>query len=80
MKSKNKKLEEQTIKPIGSMSVYELCRWAALKDAIDLSGDKCEEKKLDFNNFDLEPLKIQKYVDSATDILYHKVTENETIL
>jgi type VI protein secretion system component Hcp len=61
------------------MSLYELCRWAALKDAIDLIGDKCEEKKINFDNFDLEPLKIQKYVDSATDVLYNKVLENETI-
>jgi hypothetical protein len=64
---------------IDNMSLYELCRWAALKDAIDLIGDKCEEKKINFDNFDLEPLKIQKYVDSATDVLYNKVLENETI-
>ena len=61
------------------MTAYELCRWAALKDAIDIIGEKCDEKKLNFDTFDLEPLKIQKYVDSATDVLYHKVTTNEQV-
>ena len=65
---------------INGMTLYELCRWAALKDAIDIIGDKCEEKKINFDNFDLEPLKIQKYVESATDVLYNKVLENETII
>ena len=58
---------------IDSMFVYELCRWASLKDAIDIIAEKCEDKKLDFDDFDLEPLKILKYVDSATDILYNKM-------
>ena len=60
---------------IEGMTVYELCRWASLKDAIDIIAEKCEDKKLDFDDFDLEPLKILKYVDSATDILYNKVSE-----
>lgn len=60
---------------IEGMSVYELCRWASLKDAIDIIAEKCEEKKIDFEDFDLEPLKILKYVDSATDVLYNKVND-----
>jgi hypothetical protein len=74
---KNTKQQEYPKKEviIADMSLYELCRWAALKDAIDIIGDKCEDKKIPFDSFDLEPLKIQKYVDSATDILYNKVTE-----
>lgn len=63
---------------IDGMSLYEMCRWAALKDAIDLVADKCEEKKVDFQTFDLKPLDLLKYVDSATDDLYNKaLTLNE---
>jgi hypothetical protein len=74
----NKKSKQEYPKQeisIDDMSLYELCRWAALKDAIDIIGDKCEDKKIEFQSFDLEPLKIQKYVDTATDILYNKVLE-----
>ena len=58
------------------MTTYELCRWAALKDAVDIIAEKCEEKKLDFDTFDLKPLDILKFVDSLTDDLYNKVTTN----
>ena len=42
---KNTKKPKQTI-TIDGMSLYELCRWAALKDAIDIIGDKCDERKI----------------------------------
>jgi len=59
------------------MSLYELCRWASLKDAVDIVADKCEEKKIDFNDFDLKPLDLLKFVDMMTDELYNKVLEQE---
>lgn len=64
---------------IDGMDLYELCRWAALKDAVDIVGDKCDEKKLDFNTFDLKPLDLLKYVDTATDALYYKVLQHEEV-
>lgn len=74
-----KKQTTKTHIEIEGMSLYELCRWAALKDAVDIVADKCEEKKLDFDSFDLKPLDILKYVDTATDELYNKaLTLNET--
>ena len=74
-KRKNKNQYPKSEVKIEGMSVYQLCRWASLKDAIDIIAEKCEDKKLDFEDFDLEPLKILKYVDSATDILYNKMSE-----
>jgi len=74
-KTKIKNYPKTTIS-IDTMPLYELCRWAALKDAIDIIGDKCEDKKIEFESFDLEPLKIQRYVDTATDVLYNKVLES----
>jgi hypothetical protein len=74
--TKTTKTPKQTI-TIDGMSLYELCRWAALKDAIDIIGDKCDERKIDFSDFDLKPLDLLKYVDTATDTLYHKVIQHE---
>jgi hypothetical protein len=80
MKNKNTKKANQFPKKVvtlDDMSLYELCRWASLKDAVDIVADKCEEKNIDFSTFDLKPLDLLKYVDSLTDDLFHKVTEQE---
>jgi len=63
---------------LDGISLYSLCRWASLKEAIDIVSDKCEEKNIDFNGFELKPLDLLKYVDSMTDDLYHKVS-NENV-
>ena len=64
---------------IENMSVYEMCRWASLKEAVDIIAEKCEDRKIDFNEFDLKPLDILKFVDTMTDDLYNKVlNENKT--
>lgn len=78
----NKKLKKSKIEPIApininSIPLYQLCRWAALKDAVDIVGDKCEERKMSFDDIDLQPLDILKYVDIATDTLYNKVLHCE---
>ena len=62
---------------LDGVSLYTLCRWASLKDAVDIVADKCEEKKIDFEDFDLKPLDLLKYVDSMTDELYNKVLQQE---
>jgi hypothetical protein len=59
------------------MDLYSLCRWASLKEAIDLVGEKCEEKNIDFDTFDLKPLDLLKYVETMTDELYNKVSQNK---
>jgi hypothetical protein len=60
------------------MDLYSLCRWASLKDAVDIVGEKCEARNIDFNTFDLRPLDLLKYVDSMTDELFYKVTQQES--
>ena len=64
-------------KPTSNMDLYTLCRWASLKEAIDIVGEKCEERDSDFDTFDLKPLELLKYVDSMTDDLYNKVLQEE---
>jgi len=76
----NKTLKKSKIEPIApidinSIPVYSLCRWSALKDAVDIVGDKCDEKKISFDTIDLQPLDILKYVEMATDTLYNKVLQ-----
>lgn len=60
-----------------SMDLYTLCRWASLKEAVDIVGEKCDEREIDFETFDLKPLELLKYVDSMTDDLYNKILQEE---
>ena len=59
------------------LDLYSLCRWASLKEAIDLVGEKCEERNLDFETFELKPLDLLKYVDSMTDEMYSRILDQE---
>ena len=78
MKSqKNKKRASVVNAPSANMDLYTLCRWASLKEAVDIVGEKCEERDIDFDTFDLKPLELLKYVDSMTDDLYNKVLQEE---
>lgn len=80
MKNKNNKQANEYPKKtvtLDGMDLYSLCRWASLKEAIDIVADKCDEKKIEFCTFDLKPLDLLKFVDSMTDDLFHKVTQQE---
>jgi hypothetical protein len=74
---KQKTHEKVSDVDLDKMSLYELCRWSALEEAVNLIGDKCEERNIDFEKVQLNPLDIMTYVDSQTDKIYEKV--NTTI-
>jgi hypothetical protein len=74
---KQKVTEKASEVNLETMSLYELCRWSALEEAVNIIGDKCEERGIDFDNIQLNPLDIMTYVDSQTDKIYEKV--NTTI-
>jgi hypothetical protein len=57
---------------IDNYTLYQLCRWTALEEAVNIIGDKCEDRRIDFNNVELNPLDIRDYVDYATDNIYAK--------
>lgn len=78
-KTKKTKASEYPKKSVtlDGIDLYTLCRWASLKEAVDIVADKCEEKNIDFGTFDLKPLDLLKYVDSMTDDLYYKVLNEE---
>ena len=71
---KQKAQEKVSEANIEQMSLYELCRWSALEEAINLIGDKCEERGVDFEKIQLNPLDIMTYVDGQTDKIYEKVS------
>jgi hypothetical protein len=74
---KQKTYEKVSEVDLEQMSLYELCRWSALEEAVNLIGDKCEERGIDFEKIQLNPLDIMTYVDGQTDKIYEKV--NTTI-
>jgi hypothetical protein len=59
---------------INKMSLYELCRWTALEEAVNIIGDKAEDRGLTFESVELKPLDLFKYIESATDKIYEKVS------
>jgi hypothetical protein len=74
---KQKTHEKVSDADLDKMSLYELCRWSALEEAVNIIGDKCEERGIDFEKIQLNPLDIMTYVDNQTDKIYEKV--NTTI-
>lgn len=73
MKHKTKTLPKVSTVDINKLSLYELCRWTALEEAINIIGEKCDDRNIDFENVELKPLDILKYIDNATDKIYEKV-------
>jgi hypothetical protein len=71
---KNKQPEKVSEVNLEEMSLYQLCRWSALEEAVNIIGDKCEERNIDFESIQLNPLDIMTYVDNQTDKIYEKVS------
>jgi hypothetical protein len=74
---KNNQEEKNSTANLDNMSLYELCRWSALEEAVNIIGDKCDERGIDFEKIQLNPLDIMTYVDNQTDKIYEKA--NTTI-
>jgi len=71
---KKEKNKESSPVDISKMSLYELCRWSALEEAVNIIGDKAEDKGVPFESIELKPLDLFKYIESATDKIYEKVS------
>lgn len=71
---KNNNTNTQSKADLTKMSLYQLCRWAALEEAVNVIGDKCEDKGIPFESIELKPLDLFKYVESASDKIYEKVS------
>lgn len=64
-------------KNIDQMSTFELSRWCALTYAINLIAEECEDRKIDFNTLNLEPLYVRKYVDKVSDIIADVIVKQD---
>jgi hypothetical protein len=53
---------------LDSMSNFEIARWQAMMDAVELINETCQERKKDFNAVDIKPKAIEKYIESTCDI------------
>jgi hypothetical protein len=52
---------------------YKLARWAALFEAIDVIHGHSLARNKKFNDLDLKPLAIQKYVDTKADDILQEI-------
>lgn len=53
---------------LDDMSNFEIARWQAMMDAVELINETCQERKKDFNTVDIKPKAIEKYIESTCDI------------
>lgn len=52
-----------------------LSRWICLYEAVNLIADKAKEKNISFDDVEIKPLAIYKYMEAMEDIFLKKVLE-----
>jgi len=50
-----------------------LSRWMALYEAVNMIGDKCDEKNIPIENISFNPLDIKDYIRSTENIYLRKI-------
>ena len=69
------------MKEIEEMELMEFCRWSALLEAIDVIEEQCKTSHVSFDDTDLKPLAIQKYVDNTSEAMQKKIeAEMKTVM
>jgi len=63
---------KETTTPL-QLSLYEAARWYSLIDAVNIVGDKCDDRKISFDTVELKPLELLKYVNVMSDTVYNKL-------
>ena len=54
---------------IEHMTVFELSRWFALMDCVNIISEECTDRRINFEKeIDLKSLHIRKYINSTSDI------------
>ena len=72
------------MKSVDEMSVFELSRWCALFNAINVIGEECEERNIDFNTLKLSPISLDRYINNTCDqiaknIINERKSQNKNI-
>ena len=58
---------------IEDMSTFELARWYALMEAVNIIGEACDERGKDFNKMKISPLDLTKYIEITCDTFAKKI-------
>lgn len=64
---------------IDKMDNFRLARWAALVEGVNIVAEMAEEKKKKFDNVELKPLALMKYIESTCDQICRKMDENDKL-
>ena len=62
-------------KKVEEMSDFEMARWGSLIDAMDLISETAADKKQAFNDVDLKPLEINRYINGTCDAIAVRLTK-----
>lgn len=52
---------------VETMNNFQLSRWAALVEGINIISEKADDKRQKFERVNLKPLALKKYVDGVCD-------------
>jgi len=65
-------LSENVSNPIeyDKMTLFEMARWEALIESVNIIANKCRDKDVDFDSIELPPLVLRKYVETTCDAIY----------
>lgn len=58
-------------------NTFQEARWIALFEAVNLIAEKACERKVPWDQVELKPLDIEKYVESTSNIYQRKLLEND---
>ena len=62
---------------IEKMDNFRLARWAALVEGVNLVAEMADEKKKRFDNVELKPLALMKYIESTCDQICRKMNQDD---
>lgn len=52
-----------------------MSRWISLIQGVNLIADECQDRGIDFDTLNLEPLNLRKYIEGTCDVNYRKLDE-----
>lgn len=61
-------------KSVDEFTNYEIARWSALFDGVNLIAEVAEEKGIDFESIKIDQIALNKYVDEHADTVLEKMT------
>ena len=66
-------------KLVDGMNTFQLSRWIALFEGINLVADKAEQVGRRFNGISIKPNLLEEYVDHTSELVYRELTREESI-